>query len=242
LRASIQTAEEIRRLKELVVDGIYNMLFLGPTVVLDVGMGVGLASIFFASQPDVVVVGFEPYETLYNRALDNISLNPHLADKILALKATVGTTKFDTIAAKVPNVLSQPSSPDFRSDHQMELAFEYEEIEVEDVAERMGAIAAAHPGRDVVLKIDLEFSEYYIDGVSEQLIIDRLHSTGKLKLVRAVMLKWHKRRLGDYPHDITRQLHDCGFVVFLFAPFDPHTGMLYAVRNNSAYCPQSLVV
>ena len=53
-------------------------------VVFDIGMNVGIASLFFAQRNDVeCVYGFEPFPVTYQRALENISLNVKLMKKIV---------------------------------------------------------------------------------------------------------------------------------------------------------------
>jgi FkbM family methyltransferase len=233
LRTFIQRAEEILILKELIVDGIYNMLFSGPAVVLDIGMNVGLTSLYFASQPNTVVVAYEPCEKQYNQALRNISLNPGLSDKIRPCKVGISDSNFKSIAMYPPKITSQPGLFDPHTNNGMGPKFEYEEIDIEDAADILDAITTDYPGRDVVVKIDFEHPEYHIDGVSEYHMINRLHTAGKLDLIEAIMLEWHKPKPAHDPPVLARQLSDYGFKVFLFTPHDAHEGMLYAVRRDS---------
>lgn len=236
LRVFIGSAKEILRLKELLVDGIYNMLPSRPTVVLDIGMNVGLSSLCFASQPGVVVVGFEPCETQYDQALRNISLNPKISDRIRTFKVGIGDSKFKSIAVHPPERTSRPGLLAPSSDYGVGPRFEYEEIEIEDVANILNSIVADYPGRDVVVKIDFESSGYHIDGISEYHLINRLQTAGGLDLIDTILLKWHKSKPELQPPLIARQLGDYGFNVFLFAPCHPHEGLLYAVRGS---CPKA---
>lgn len=237
IRASVQGAEEILTLKELLLDGICNTLFSRPTVVLDIGMNSGLASLYYASLPQVVVVGYEPGGRSYSRALLNISLNPALADKIRAFKAGVGDSKIRTIAMYPPK-----TGRSYRSSRQMDNGkgprFEYEEVHIEDAAEILDSIVSQYPERDVVVRIDLERSEYFIDGLSEHQVIDRLLSAGKLRLVETIMLKWDHEKSRRNP-SVARQLSDCGFKVFSFSAHDAHQRVLYAVRSRPSQATPS---
>lgn len=233
LRFAIQSPEEILSLKELFVDGKYNMLFSRPVVVLDIGMDVGLASIYFASQPNVVVVGYEPCQEMYNQALCNISLNAALADKIRAVKAGIGDAEIKTIAHHFSKMEQHPAHSVPNADYGMGPEFHYEEIEIKDAADMLDSIVADYPGRDIVLKIDLKHPKYHVDGLEEDHLINRLYSAGKLDLIGTIMLEWHKPKPEYNPPAIARQLSDYGFQVFLFSPYDAYEGMLYAVRGNA---------
>lgn len=62
---------------EVFSENIYNINFLPGTVVIDMGMNIGAASLYFAGQENVVrVYGFEPFPDTYHRACENIALNP----------------------------------------------------------------------------------------------------------------------------------------------------------------------
>ena len=55
------------------------------SIVIDIGMNVGIASLFFATLPHVEkVYAFEPFKAPYLRAMDNFKLNPALSAKIQA--------------------------------------------------------------------------------------------------------------------------------------------------------------
>jgi FkbM family methyltransferase len=234
LCAFIETAEDNLILKELLVDGIYNVSFSRPAVVLDVGMNAGLASLYFASQPDVVVVGYEPCAKTYDRTLRNIALNPNLSPKIKPIKAEIGDANFRTTAMSLSREAARPNHLSDRTALGDGSAFEYEEIKVQDAAEVLNSIVADYPGREVVVKIDLERSGYFIDGISESHVITRLGASGKLELVETIMLQWHRSKPKHAPPVLARPLSDNGYKVFLLGPYHPSEGMLYAVRQDGS--------
>jgi hypothetical protein len=217
---SIQSPEDILGLKELLVDGIYNTTFSHSTVVLDVGMKGGLAAIWFASQPNVTVVGYEPSKDVYDQALHNIFLNQKFAEKIRVLPIGIGGVNFESIAGHY-----------LKTTNQTDPRFEYEEVEINDIAMVIDAIIDEYPGRNVVIKIDFGSSVYFIDGVSEFIVINRLYETGKLDLIDTIMLKWYKSKPEYNPSAIARQLSDSGFSVFRLTPNHPTEGIIYAVRR-----------
>jgi len=225
LRASLKLPADIWHLKELFIDGTYNIQFTRPTVVCDIGMNVGLASLYFASQHDVVVLGFEPFKQTYDQALRNISLNPTLIDKVKAFNTGISDSNCKLSAEYHPKIAARPGVLRPPADYREGLDFVYEDIELADARDILDQIVCDYPGRDIVAKIDCEGSEYQI--------INRLFETGRLNLIEAIIMEWHRRKPEHYPTVIANQLSDSGFRVFLFTPHHHFAGMLYAVRANS---------
>lgn len=62
---------------EIFVDNTYYLdLAYDDYVVIDIGMNIGIASLFFAAKKEVVkVYGFEPFEDTYNQAIENFKRN-----------------------------------------------------------------------------------------------------------------------------------------------------------------------
>src|SRR5271166_5049437 len=77
--------DDIRFLGEIYFKNGYNFVCDGDACVIDVGMNVGLASLYFASKDFVKEVhSFEPSKATYDRALRNLALNPKLSSKVRA--------------------------------------------------------------------------------------------------------------------------------------------------------------
>jgi hypothetical protein len=231
LQASIPIAKDILTLKELLVDGIYNIQFSHPTVLLDIRMDVGLTSIFFASHPNVVVVGYEPCNKQYSQALHNISLNPELSNNICTFRSDIGDVKFKSIAMYHPKKIGPVEQSKDQAYHGRGPKFEYEEVEIQDVSEILDSIVANYPGRDVIVKIDYNDSDYYIGGISEDQLINKLRITAKLDLIDVILLKWHKPKPENDPPEIGCRLSDNGFKTILLKPSHPYEGMLYAFKG-----------
>ncbi|HLY28259.1 MAG TPA: hypothetical protein VKQ72_18070, partial [Aggregatilineales bacterium] len=57
---------DIGTIKEIFADHVYNFVIGEPLVVLDIGMNIGVASLFFAANPNVqTVYGYEPFQQTY---------------------------------------------------------------------------------------------------------------------------------------------------------------------------------
>jgi hypothetical protein len=154
----------------------------------------------------------------------------------------MGDSNFRTIAMYAPMYAPQSASQSGLAEKHEGVdcfpPFEYEEIEIGDVADWLDTILATYPAHDIVMKIDSEPREYYIDGVSVYQLLQRLHCAGKLMRLTMIMLRWNQKRPTQSIHVITRQLAEWGFKIFLFNPCDPHAGLLYAVRGNNALACQ----
>lgn len=223
----VHDSDIVHRIKELFVDGINNMVFSRPTVVVDIGMQTGLSTLYFANQSDVVVVGYEPYHKQIKQALDNIALNTPLFSKIKINQFGVSDAKFKSIAI----LYTKKNIYTKNVDDETIQKFEYVEVEVEDIVNILQSVVQEYSGRDIFVKIDCRNPEYHINGVSEYHIINKLYDTGMLKFVDMIVLRWRKQRREHDPNIIAQQLSDYAFRVFLFAPYNPQEGVLYAVRS-----------
>lgn len=224
MEANIKTQGELFNLKEIFLDGIYNMFFLGPIVVWDIGMNVGLASLFFASHQDVVVVAFEPFNKTFDQALRNISLNPTLSDRIRALNVGLSDKRGKVYIEYNREVADQLGVYDVQKELKEGRRFEREEIVLEDARQVLDSIVADYPGRAIVAKIDCEGSEYQI--------IQALAAAGKLCLLEVIMMEWHILKPEHDPVALVRLLHDSNFNVFIPKLGRKTEGIIYAVRRN----------
>jgi FkbM family methyltransferase len=219
-----QTSEDIFILHEIFVDRVYEHWIDRPAVVWDIGGNVGFASLYFAQQASVrAVVSFEPFKPTHKQALRNLALNPTVAARIDARACGVAATDrrelldyqyqwkghagtADTMAHVVAAGLI-PRSACVR-----------EEVVMRSAVAVLDEIAAAHPGVDLVAKIDCEGCEYEI--------VEALGREGRLRALTAVMIEWHTRGTGPLTSELARH----GFAVFSRADASGHAGMLYAAR------------
>jgi FkbM family methyltransferase len=224
IRCYIDGAEELFIVHEIFAQKIYRLIGARPKVVCDVGMNVGLASLFLANLPGVqAVYGFEPFEPTFQQAAANFALNPETAAKIQAFNYGLGATdKFVSAAYDYDN---KGSSGTHSQLARVTSAGRSETVHIRSAAEAIARIVAAHPGVDVVAKIDCEGAEYEI--------FEALAASGSLSAISVFMLEWHDRGA----EELLAHLTGLGFTCF--APNDPIpqpgadvTGMIYAVRSH----------
>lgn len=83
LTLKISTAEEIFIIYEIFIKRCYEVITEFEFKVIDIGMNVGYASLFFAQNNFVrEIYGFEPFTTTFNNALENFELNKDYSEKI----------------------------------------------------------------------------------------------------------------------------------------------------------------
>ena len=69
--------------QEVFENGEYDFDIAEPAVVIDIGMNIGIASLYFASRDDVkAVYGFEPFKPTFDHAIDNFKINEKYSNKI----------------------------------------------------------------------------------------------------------------------------------------------------------------
>jgi FkbM family methyltransferase len=227
LRFHITSGEELYILREILWDGVYNFgVPLENVVVWDIGMNVGMASLYFASRPNVrAVLGFEPFRPTFDAARRNAALNPELEAKIklrnfgIAARACSAETEFDPEwkgGVGVNGICERLRKKIHLSGDSLRV----ERVQLLAADEVLQSIKSDYPECAIVAKIDCEGSEYEI--------IRCLHEKRLLGELSMMMIEWHDRG----PQELETILHPSGFVTFSPAPASNGNGMLYAVAQN----------
>ena len=220
IKMRVETEEELGILYEIHVGGCYNIMLNRPVAVIDVGMNVGYASLWFAARMDVVSVwSYEPIPLTYQAALDNISLNPSLSAKVVAHNFGLGLPAREVELEFDPRLKGKTSvggltGVQFHDQHSSPVR-----VQLYDVVETFSTFLAANPAIDAVAKIDCEGSEYEI--------IEALSLSGLLSRFSGLAIEWHVR--GFEP--LRTRLLGCGFGVVCQTSSFGQLGMLYAIRN-----------
>lgn len=197
LSLRVTTAEELFIIQEIFFQTVYYFHTGQEHNVIDIGMNVGFASLFFAKSSSVSHVwSYEPFRKTYEDAEFNISLNPHVASKITSRNVGLGKqagkvrVRFsDEMKGKNSINASGGSNP---SD---------EEIELVDAHEEIVRIVESKKGEPFIVKMDCEGAEF---DIFESLEIERIPSN-----IVAFVIEWHHRS----PASIVAQLIANGFKV-----------------------------
>lgn len=223
----VENVEDFQIINEIFIKGEYNFLSRKQSLVVDVGMNVGLLSLHMANQPNVVEVhAYEPFVGPYSRAMKNFSLNKNIAKKINANCFALGD-KDEFLDVAVSDEKTIGTSIKGR-DNGTNPEGTPETIEVRDASVVFNPIftQAENRGLDIVLKLDCEGSEFPILSVLDQ--------AGLLEKVSVLFIEWHKAWSPDLTQkNIIDRLVPKGFIVLdRTQSQDVWAGQLYAIRAD----------
>ncbi len=194
----------------------------GHYTVVDIGMNVGTASLFFASKDYVdKIYAFEPFPTTYERALENFGLND-LPFKITPHLYGLGSENKIVNIPYNGNFKGQMSTTRDNSAFLGETIEYTEKAEIRDVSEVFLNIISQEPNQKFLFKIDCEGGEYEI--------IQRLAHTGLLSKIRIIIMEWHVIE-GQNLSDLESTLQQNGFIHYCIGSRKQEVGTLLAVNK-----------
>lgn len=219
LRLNIQTAEDIFIIHEIFHEGCYNVSIpSGRYVAIDIGMNVGITSLYFASMAHVEkIYAFEPFGKTLQQAKNNIGLNGALGNKIETFNYGLSDAhKTIDVSYNYDEKGKMGVLGAERAGHIDDTT--RESIELRHALPEINAICSRHGSLPVVVKIDCEGSEYEI-----------LKDCGEAGLpdnVKVVAIEWHEKG----HEELKQRLSSWGFSTFVATPGNKQVGMLYAFR------------
>jgi FkbM family methyltransferase len=186
LQLYVESSEEFFIIKEVFIEKDYNLLSNESIVVFDIGMNIGVSSLFFALNKKVEqIYSFEPVVTTYNQALYNLDLNPTYSGKIEAFNFGMGG--FSRVEKVLYNSQAKgncgirlESSLVIDKENSKEI-----EITINDISEVLPDLIAKHSGQKKVLKIDCEGAEYEI--------LQKLSEANLLNDIDVLLIEWHDK-------------------------------------------------
>lgn len=139
---------------EVFGNNTYHIALKPETVVVDMGMNIGAASLYFAGQDSVShVYAFEPFPDTFKRAMENLNLNTNeITKKISAFQVAVSDYEGEQKVSISKDGMGWRSLYD-HSEKTPEVTVKCQKASV-----IMNKIFAENPGKRVVLKIDTEGS------------------------------------------------------------------------------------
>jgi FkbM family methyltransferase len=220
VKMSVENSQDIDVVYEVFILGVYNFVYDQPVVVLDIGMNVGIASLYFAHRSNVVGVwGYEPFKSTYQQAVENIQLNPQLSKKITSFDYGIdGEEKTITVEYDYnvkASVGVEGIDPKFQSKNATIIK---EDMLLKSVNEIMDNVIKTYPDTEIVAKIDCEGSEYAI--------FEALTQGHQLEKIKIIMMEWHRKG----PNILEKQLKEAGFIAFSRLPLSSNVGLIYAIR------------
>ena len=219
----INDEEELFILTEVFLEGTYNLI--SPTnkkiALIDIGMNVGVTSLFYASQAKVEkVFSFEPFTPTFNMALENIQLNETFAHKLYP--NNFGLAKEDA-ELEVPFSMKQKGRMGLNgipiNSSVIKKHIKNHKIYLKGVNEQFQIIKESVNNNFVVCKMDCEGAEYEL--------MDALYESGLIALPDIYLIEWHDKA----PNSIVEKLVEHNYQVVSTTFKVLHSGMIYAFRN-----------
>ena len=211
-------------LREIFSGNNYNILSGKECVLLDIGMNVGYASLYFSSFKNIKrVYGYEPFTDTFNIARQNITANASSSQKIIP--NNYGISNYTgTIDVPLLSGGSVIASTDESFIRQKNIdSVNSISVKVRDILEVMKEVRENHPGDWLALKVDCEGEEYNILGS-----LDKNNGFDK---VLFLCIEWHFRG----PEPIKKILINNNFTVFeAHESSEGDFGMLYGFRNSNS--------
>ena len=205
---------------EIILNADYRLIMPYDNMsIIDIGMNVGLASLYYASNPKVGrVYGFEAFKPTYKLALENFALNgDEIKNKIksynYALSNYEGVRKFRYLKEEPGNMgIVAGGTNDGNNNDYME------EVIVKEAGKVLSEILEPAGNTHYVVKCDCEGSEYEI--------FESLKNFDLLDKISAFLIETHLGR-GD---EIINVLADKGFKIFAPVSREGRMGMIYACK------------
>lgn len=186
LKLYIESPEEFFIIKEVFIEKDYNLLSNKKFVVFDIGMNIGISSLFFGLQKNVEkIYSFEPVLATYTQAVHNLELNKAISNKIEAFNYGLGG------ATRTEKVLYDSQAKGncgirLELSHVIEKETTQEiEILIQSIDTILPDLFAQHSEQKKVLKIDCEGAEYEI--------VQKLSDSNLLADIDILLIEWHDK-------------------------------------------------
>ena len=230
LEIAFSTYDELCGIQDIFGENTYEyFLDSSDNVVIDIGMNIGAASIFFAMRQDVCrVYSYEPFPATYQDAVKNFTYNSVYSKKIVPINAGLSDRPgYEELLYNSSMTCGMSTQKNFLSaavDKYKNWGFYREEkektakIHLLDAGKEIEKILAENPGKRFILKIDCEGSEYRI--------FERLDELGLVGRFSIIMLEWHY--MGSFK--LEEYLKKEAYTFFSFRKNDV-MGLIYAIKK-----------
>ncbi len=215
IKVQIKRGVELYILHEIFILQDYHFSSLHDYIVIDIGMNVGFASLFFAQQNHIQkIYAYEPIDKIYQEAISNFELNPKLKEKIIAHQVGLGknneTVELFFNDTHIGNTTKNKENAKGENINAIQ-------VEIRNAQEIILEISKRHDKENIFIKIDCEGMEFDIFESFQEPIP---------KNVTSFILEWHFKK----PISIIRVLEKNNFIC-INHPKNETLGMLYAFRE-----------
>jgi FkbM family methyltransferase len=208
----IRTAEEIHIIRELFVDHCYNLALNSVYRVIDIGMNVGFASLFFASNKNVLGVhAFEPFQRTFEDALSNFALNHEIAQKIQCFNYGLDD-RDNEVKVNFSSDLKGKNSIKAEINSQLQTR-----VMLKQAGPVIGSILSQYSEDNFLIKIDCEGCEYAV--------FKSLETIDLSPRIKAIIVEWHHQGY----EGLATFLQNKGFVCYCTGTEE--IGLIIGIKN-----------
>lgn len=220
LTLKVASLSNMAVLYEIFIEKIYSIdVTENELVVIDIGMNVGVASLFFASQSYVnKVYGYEPFPETFAEASLNVSANPKFASKLTLNNEGVSDVNEIRYITLFESGLLSASTIEQNNDYGKKIG-QVVEVQLVSINKVFELVIAENPNAKILLKLDCEGEEYAI--------FEMLNESTYLHNVDIAIIEWHEK--GSAP--IEKVLLDNQFKLRHTHHVSENSGMIYATKN-----------
>ena len=204
--------------KEVFLKEVYAVHFIDDAVLIDIGLNRGIASLFFATYPNIKrIYAFEPFKPTFRLAKRNLELNPQLSQKIHAFNVGLGRAE---VTLELPYMASATGGMSTTLDVCTgEKNTTNETVAVKDAAKEIAQILEKNKTEHIIVKCDCEGAEYEI--------FERLNEEKLIGEIDVILMEYHR----NGPDELLDMITKNGFVVRTKVLSQKMgTGYVYAVR------------
>lgn len=218
LKFYIESSEDIFILKEVFIDQDYNFIGEVPTVVLDIGLNIGVSSVFFSQKENITkIYSFEPITHTFELAVKNLNINK--CNKVTPHNYGLGghtreeVFYFNKKYKGNSGVRGELSYAIRNSEEQDKTKVK---VLIKGISDVISNLNIDNEMRTLA-KIDCEGAEYEI--------IEELNKSGNLKRIDAFIIEWHDKGAKEI-EDI---LKNNGYSMFS-RRLETNSGLIYAYQ------------
>lgn len=229
----INTIDELNNIREIYAETTYNYNIgskKNEDIVIDIGMNIGGATIYFATKDNVqCVYGFEPFEETFFQAEKNCARNSILYNKIKLFNLGIGIEDLDV---EIPYNSKMTCGMSTIEEVNTFAIKEYDKmglidatktqkkiVKVRDCKNIIEEIIENNKGKNYILKLDCEGAEYDI--------IEKLSECCVLNKFKIIMLEWHYKG----SKNLEKILVQNNFNFFSFKKSE-QMGLIYAINTK----------
>jgi FkbM family methyltransferase len=219
LSFEVRTGEDIYILHEIYYQGCYNFNTKEEYCVIDIGLNVGLASLYFSNMENVKkIYSYEPFSKTFAQAIKNFSYNQTAKEKIIAFNYGLGESNRDLELEYCDMWKGSLGINGLNKYKKENNIISIEKVIIKDISEEFSNIIKEQK-TEFVFKIDCEGAEYEI--------LKRLKETNLLSIAKIYMIEWHFKGCEGIIEDLTTAGYNC---VSLYYD-DRVSGVIYAFKK-----------